>query len=426
MKLDVNISSAIRRWFRLGWGVAALGFTFVETGAQSPVIDFQYKSFSLENDAYNEIQNSIHLDSFFEALYELKTTHDRQINIVHIGDSHIQADYMTHLIRKNFQRHFGNAGRGLVVPFRVAGTNEPVNLSTSSTVTWESRRCVSSTPQLPVGIGGITIRSNQPGADLYISMNDTTADYSFRYVTLFYQNDENSFSFTVRDTAGNDLAFISPDSNKLPVDYTRVELTHPVNALTLQTSQTNSRQSQAVIYGLNLEKGEKGILYHSIGVNGARYEHYNRAERFALQLSALHPDLFIISLGTNEALQYPYLDKNFYQQIENLVSSLKQNNPSAKFILVTPPVAFRRKTRPNPGIQYIRDEIIRYAVENGYAFWDMYKVMGGEKATRTWKEIQLLRSDGVHYSREGYEYLGNLFYSALIRGYNQHVYNRLR
>jgi len=142
---------------------------------------------------------------------------------------------------------------------------------------------------------------------------------------------------------------------------------------------------------------------------------------FARQTQALQPDLFIISLGTNESVEYPYIDKNFSEHIHKLVQSLSEYNPQARFILVTPPDAFRRKVRPNPGIETVRSQIIQYAVENGLAFWDMYKVNGGKNSAAQWRMQGLLRPDGIHFSKDGYIYQGNLLYDAILKRYNQYV-----
>src|SRR4051812_38709684 len=106
--------------------------------SQSPVENI-YESFDLAKDESNIIQNANHLDDFFDKLYRLKLDPKEKISIIHIGDSHIQADYMTDVVRKHLQHDFGNAGRGLIVPCRVAGTNEPSNFRTSSQTSWLSQ-----------------------------------------------------------------------------------------------------------------------------------------------------------------------------------------------------------------------------------------------------------------------------------------------
>lgn len=387
-------------------------------------IDFTYKTYGLENDQDNVIQNAGHLEDFFERLYQLKITNDQKINIVHIGDSHIQADYLTSIVRRNFHRYFGNAGRGLIVPLSVAGTNEPNNFKTASNKTWESKRCVFPQQPLPIGIGGVTIASRDPDSNLEIWMNDLWLDYSFNALTLFYEKDANSFDFSIRDTSGKELGVMNSNSPESGVNYSQVNWEKGINAVTIQSVRSNTSQNRAIIYGAVLENSMSGVLYHTIGVNGAKFIHYNAAEHFIEQTAALKPDLFIISLGTNEAIDYPYLDKNFPSHIDKLVSALRSNNPGAKFILVTPQDVYRRKNKPNPGIMIIRNQIIQYAVENGLAFYDMFRAMGGENSAQAWRQSTLLRPDGVHLTKDGYEYQGDLFFQALLKGYNLYVPTR--
>lgn len=410
-----------------GWVEVLMSISFLYLSfnvAGQDTISFTYKSYNLENVADNVIQNTAHLDTFYESLYQQRTGGNRKINIIHVGDSHVQADYLTRIVRRNFQEQFGNAGRGLIVPARVAGTNEPPNFLSSSTVIWKAKRCIYPDHPMPIGIGGITINTDQPNAKLSLYMNDLWMDYSFNAVTLFFQKDITSFNFSVKDTANVELGFIGPFTSEPFVNYSKIVLPYSVGGLVLETLKSTPGQVQATLFGLNLENGKSGVLYHAIGVNGAKYAHYNAAMFFSKQTAALQPDLFILSLGTNEALDYPYLDKKFLQHMDSLITSLRENNPQARFLLVTPPDAFRKKTRPNPGIAKIREMIIQYAVENGLAFWDMYRALGGEGSATAWRKSELLRADGIHYTKDGYEYQGNLLYHALIKGYNRYVSDR--
>jgi lysophospholipase L1-like esterase len=396
--------------------------TTAEVTFCQPTIDFTYKTFGLENDGDNQIQNAAHLDDFFEELLQLKVTGKGKVNIIHIGDSHIQADYMTDVVRRDFQSHFGNAGRGLIVPLRVAGSNEPANIRSSSSFSWKVKRCVTPDHPLPIGIGGVTISSDRPDVGFSIRVNNNDqSNYSFNAVTLFFQKDVSSFNFAIRDTANKELAFVGPYTEEPFVNYSRVVLPHAVDQINIMALKSAEEQKQATIFGIDLDNGNDGIRYHAIGVNGAKYAHYNAAPHFARQTQALKPSLFVISLGTNESIGYPYIDKSLTSQIDKLVQSLRQFNPHAMFILVTPPDAFRRKIKVNPGIERVRDQIIQYAVENGLAFWDMYKATGGEQSATKWKNKGLLRHDGIHFSKEGYEYQGNLFYQAMVKSYNNYV-----
>jgi lysophospholipase L1-like esterase len=372
-------------------------------------------------DSINVIQNAEHLDDFYETLFKLEKGQQQVVSVIHLGDSHIQADFLTHTVRKSFQERFGNAGRGLVVPGTVAGTHDAFNVVSSSPLKWKSKRCIYPDQPLPIGIGGITINSDAASARFDVAMKDLWIDHSFNTLTLFFQKDISSFHFSVKDTANQSLAYIGAFTQEEFQNYSRVVLPYSVGSVTLETIRSTPQQVQATIFGLSLENGKRGVLYHAIGVNGAKYSHYNEALLFARQTSALKPSLIIVALGTNESLDYPNLDKNFSQHIDKLVNSLKSNNPQAKFVLVTPQETFRRRTRANPNSVKIRDQIVQYAIENGFAFWDMYKIVGGEGSAEAWKKSTLLRSDGVHLSRQGYEYEGSLLFEALMKSYNKYV-----
>ena len=412
-----------RPWLRLSIHALLVVMSSVNV-AYAQRVDFTYKTYGLEVTGDNVIQNAHYLDDFFEDLFQLQQQQDRKINIVHIGDSHIQADYMTSIIRRNFHRHFGNAGRGLIVSLRIAGTNEPNNYKTVSNVTWQSKRCVFPDQLLPIGIGGVTVSTSAPGADLEIHMNDLWLDYSFNKLTLFYEEDEESFEFRLRSPDGAELGMISYGGDDSTRNFAQVTWENSVDALTIEAMRANPRQNRATIYGTVLENSMPGVLYHTIGVNGAKFRHYTEAKHFAAQTAVLDAELFIISLGTNESINYPHISKNFFGEVAGLLSSLREHNPSAKFLLVTPQDAFRQKTKINPGIMQVREWIIQYAVENGLAFYDMFRAMGGEHSAASWSRHELLSRDGVHLTKDGYEYQGNLFYHALMKGYNQYVPTR--
>jgi lysophospholipase L1-like esterase len=166
------------------------------------------------------------------------------------------------------------------------------------------------------------------------------------------------------------------------------------------------------------------MVYHSIGVNGAKFKHYLAAGLFVDQTAALAPDLVILSLGTNEALDYPYFDPQFSNQLDSLIERLRAKNPNAKILLTTPPDSYRRKTRRNPGVEIIGNKITTYADLHNLAYWDLYQVGGGNHSADFWKKYRLMRFDGIHFTVNGYALQGNLLYDALMKGYNEYVQYR--
>lgn len=132
--------------------------------AASPAID----------SAKNTLENTKSLETLFAKLYTLKTNKSAQnVIFTHIGDSHIQADKITAVLRNEFQDYFGNAGRRLLFPFHVAKTNEPSDLQSTSISQWQSSRLSKMNPDVACGIAAYGIKTNQQNAEIIIQLKDS-------------------------------------------------------------------------------------------------------------------------------------------------------------------------------------------------------------------------------------------------------------
>lgn len=373
----------------------------------------------------NYIHNNEMLKYTFEKFYQQKTNNNQKIKIIHIGDSHLQADFITSLNRTTLQTEFGNAGRGLIVPLKIAHTNEPFNFATSSPNLWQSKRCVFPKQSMPIGIGGVTIRNDSENSSIYIKTIDAPQlSYAFNHLTLFYLKDDSSYDFTFKDSLGNDINSIKAKLEDKYPNVSTIHLSSLTNQISIHSMKSNEYQSRAVIFGISLENNNNGVLYHTIGVNGARFKNYTQAQYFCEQTKALEPDLIILSLGTNEAYDLNYNEDEFYSEIYGLFSKLKQENPKAEFLLTTPADSYYEKIKSNPRMSSVANTIICFATENNISYWDLQMVTGGKNSAYNWKKNKLLRPDGVHYTLDGYKLQGNLFCKAFLNAYNNYVSDR--
>ena len=83
-------------------------------------IDIPIPSF-IRTNSNHIIYNGADWSGLRKAFLESTTS---PVSIVHIGDSHIQADISTGTTRELLQYDFGNAGRGLVSPLKMIGPND--------------------------------------------------------------------------------------------------------------------------------------------------------------------------------------------------------------------------------------------------------------------------------------------------------------
>ena len=424
------------------WLFVMAGGYFVGTAQNRQQLYPEYNFLHAED---NYIGNHTRgMKHFYRQLSRLEEDRIRTINVVHIGDSHIQADWFSGELRRLLQDEFGTAGRGLVFPYSLANTNSPGDIHSQSNVSWHIDRIISSENYLPIGLSGITLRTYRPDFSLKVEVDDAPGlDYRFNKVTVFTGSDPDHFDLlasteplkegapiksatlapisTVFGTANEEELFpitlASRGINHFTSTIYLPELTHHIY---LQAWPDLERQRQATLHGLVLENfNASGILYHTIGVNSAQYRHYAAADIFAEQLQALSPDLVIISLGTNESVGY-FNRERFFNQVDELVHNIESHLPHAAIVFTTPPDAYYRG-KVNSNVDICRQVLLDYAFNNDLSCWDLYHVMGGTNSVEQWYQSGLAGRDRLHFTKSGYELQGKLLFEAIMKGYDAYL-----
>lgn len=382
----------------------------------------------------DSIQSPSSLQSFFDGLDSLGAGKDTVLTIVHLGDSHIQAGYYSGKVMRLLQAQFGNAGRGWIAPFKLSKTNEPDDYFISSSVReWVTGRCIQANKKCSIGIGGIGIQSVSPSINLDVRIAPNNgAGYSFNQAILY--RGEKAMPMlpagSFKDSIQTSLATVPAVAGVLADTF---RISHPVD--TLQLHSTRRKQGtdkllpasnfKNVYYGFSLTNGYPGVLYHSVGVNGAMYVNYTD-EAYVRQLALLKPSLLIISLGTNETFGRRFRSEEFGGQIRAFVSLVKKQMPETVILLTTPPECYKR-TYVNKKRTYVRNSntqlaakaIVKAAREEGVACWDLFAATGGKSSCTKWRKEKLMGRDRIHFTKDGYREQGTLLYRALMQSYNQ-------
>lgn len=425
------------------------------------------------------IYNADLLENFLYKLKDLETNKNRKINIVHIGDSHIQADLMTDMLRQKFQARFGNAGLGFAFPHSLAKTNGSSHLRFSSNGNWNSLRNIYPNDGSPVGLSGIALFSEK--SDFVIELNIRNEKYRFNNLKIITPENQQLFGLadatktivlksdtpkiiTHKIKSGETLSGIAnkykttvaqlkkanglKNNNiraganlKIPTGEMQPQKIETTDFIPLETESfvsdryyefqnldsldkiylmPNKEYSHFALNGIILENNESGILYHSIGVNGAKYSDYNKYPLFFDQLSALNPDLIVISLGTNEAFDN-LCDQCFYGQVEEFLSILRAKNPNVSLLITTPPPSLFKRKIPNDFCASYSNMIISNSLVNRYSVWDLYQAMGGNESMKNLVNQGLIAKDRVHYSSAGYKEQGTLLFEALMEAYQNYL-----
>ena len=271
------------------------------------------------------------------------------------------------------------------------------------------------------GISGITLSTIDTDFEMDISIlpNEYKVDYAFDRVTLFTGNQDNHSGIRVKGQRSMSNMLIGDDRQPTACKMLRASLIEPTREITLEGFKRKPHHRQVQLYGLMLEKnGARGVLYNMIGVNGAKYTHYNQSKYFLMQLRQTRPDLIIISLGTNEAISKDYQPSNFQQSMRKLVSTIREKIPYADILLTTPPDVLRGRMFAMNEVKEVSNSIKSYAVANNLACWDFFTLMGGSGAMRDWYDNGWANDDRIHLNPTGYRKQGRLLYDALMQSYD--------
>ena len=362
-------------------------------------------------------------DAFYEKLDSLLLFHSRSINIWHVGGSHVQADFFSHRMRSNLtDMQPGNIGvRGILFPFGMANTNWNHNYRMEYTGTWTAGRNIQRDTDFDFGISGIAATTTDSLATLTLVMNvGMTPSWQFSRLRLMgYASSDKVFPFAVEGEGEvRDTVYAMTDSLYggwlLPFDELRDSV---------QVRFCIPSGEQFTLTGLIPENDLKGINYYSSGINGAAVPTWLRCSCLPRDLGLVRPDLVIFAIGVNDAA-VPYGDFNaesFKAGYRRLIQMVERVSPGCAYIFITNNDTYRRESRrvkrANRNAPLVQKAFFELAREYGGAVWDVYDFMGGLDSSPRWRDAGLMSTDLIHFTRTGYELLGDLLYNALIDDY---------
>lgn len=341
-----------------------------------------------------------------------------QINVVHVGGSHIQADMWSDRLRQRLQTFFpGNRGsRGLIFPYRMAKTNNPANYQAEFTGTWSGCRCVQRDRGCTFGLTGINVTTRDEVTTIRIYFRGENSDeYAFDRVRVFYDQGPTSYDVRIADS----IPYTKEQD--LEGGFDRFQIGEFMTELKLEIRKTDTLQNHFTLYGIALESEDPGFIYHAIGVNGAATVSYKRCQLWEQHLRSIKPDLVIFSIGINDA-NGPNFDPNYYERnYDELVRRVYAANPDAAILFTTNNDSYYKRRYPNKNAEKVRKAMMNLAKRHGAAVWDMYGVMGGLGSIKTWVEAGLANPDKIHLLKPGYVLVGDLMFNALMQDYDTHL-----
>lgn len=355
------------------------------------------------------------LNHFFQKMEKAIENGEGEINILQIGGSHIQAGTMSNTIRRDLLLANPKliSGRGFVFPYSLGPkSNNPTDYRVKKEGNFTLVRNVHKEHARPLSTTGIAAFTSDTFPEFCIIFKDSLLQFKTQRVILIGNCSPKS-----------NIPTIWVDSSEyfpIAIDTNLGRYTYQVsfqNQFCVATNCTGDSLEEFVLNGLFLENEHRGITYHSIGVNGASVPSYLRCENFERDLDLFRPDLVIFGIGINDAFDPDFKRETFEQNYLMLIQKIKSYNPHCAFIFFTNNDSYKRvkkKFYNNTNAVAVQQTMYNLAAQTGGAVFDQYKIMGGRTSMYKWYKHNLAKYDRIHFTTEGYELMGHLFYNAFL------------
>ena len=131
----------------------------------------------------------------------------------------------------------------------------------------------------------------------------------------------------------------------------------------------------------------------------------------------------IFSVGINDAYDSQFTASNYEKNYDTLIQYFQTVSPNTALLFTTNNDSYFKRKYPNKKAEEVRTVMKNLATKYGGGVWDMYGLMGGLGSVRTWEKAGLAKKDKIHFTKAGYETVGDLLFEAIIKSYNDFLDN---
>jgi lysophospholipase L1-like esterase len=358
------------------------------------------------------------LNRFFSALARTQARQPGAVTrILHYGDSPTTADLITADVRALLQRRFGDAGHGYVLidkPWAWYG-HRGVQIRSSG---WRIEAASMSRARDKLhGLGGVSF-VGAPGATARIRLPDA----AHRSMEVYYLRRPDGGEFRI-EAGDHTLATVATAHESAESAFASIDLPPATAEVRLSVTAGAVR-----LFGISFEKREPGVVYHSLGLNGASIQmalwHFDAAH-WAGQLRHANPDLVVINYGSNESFFGGYLERHYPDELRQLLLRLKKAVPEASILVMSPMDRGERNGQGEivtpgalPRVIEIQHQV---AMETRCAFFNTFEAMGGAGTMARWYNgnPRMVAADFLHPTPQGAGRVGALFNQALVERFER-------
>ncbi|MBQ9653566.1 MAG: hypothetical protein IJV32_05015 [Bacteroidales bacterium] len=366
--------------------------------------------------------------TFFDPVFRRFEKDSNIVRVVHYGDSQIEMDRISADLRDALQERFGGMGTGMF-PALSNVPSASIYRSASGGFVQYTMYGDSTTQRAGHNRYGIMAQVVQMSGGGTISLRGTKSKTAyertrtFQTVTLLYGRASGGFkataaSDTLKPKAGierleSGVTVMRWDFGK-PVDKARITL-----------------GGNAEIYGITAD-GPHGVAVDNIPLRGCSGTIFSRISKplMAESMELGNVGLIILQFGGNymPVANSTQVISNYCTKIAEQIQYFHEAAPGAKILFIGPSdMGTSRNGRivTRPRLPEMVDSLKATALRNDAAYWDLFRMMGGENSMVQWvKHVPAYAgADYTHFTPAGAQKVGEALSRSFLTYYD---YYRLR
>ena len=360
---------------------------------------------------------------FFDPVFrQMEGATDHLVRVVHYGDSQIELDRISQDLREALQERFGGSGTGL---FPALGNVPSASISKAASGSFAQYTMYGdSTTQRAghnrygilaqvvqlTGSGTLTLRGSK-------NKNAREGVKTFESVSVLYGKGEN---LVVKAASGTDKP--EPEVRKGDNGTTLLtwRFSQPVEKATL------TFQGNAELYGIGAD-GNAGVAVDNVPLRGCSGTIFTRISKPLMTDSFALTDtrLIILQFGGNmmPMIRGAKQIEPYQEQIAKQIAYFHEVAPQAKILFIGPSdmgKSVNGRVVTWPHLPELVDSLKATALRNDAAYWDLYRMMGGENSMAQWVRHSppYAGPDYIHFTPAGAQKVGDALSRSFLTYYD--------
>lgn len=352
--------------------------------------------------------------TFFDTLFGLLENAKNQgttYRVMYYGDSQIEMDRISSVLREKLQEFFGGSGPNMIPAVQPVAT-----ISVSQNASGLNRYAVfgdASNHRASHNRYGVMAQFSQVMGGGSVTFNRTKHTQafdkakSFSTVSVLLGKNSQGFTASLRcDTIATEPKVLNASDEvslitwELPIDIKRGTITFKGNA---------------EIYAIMLD-GDEGVAIDNVALRGCSGTIFTRINENTMRQSfdLLGTRLIIMQFGGNRmpGITSTKSITSYITELEKQIQYMKRVAPKATLLFIGPADmgrSYNGKMGTWRGLPELNDSLRSMALRNHMAYWDMFNVMGGEGSMAQWVKHKpaLAGPDYIHFTFTGAQKIGS-------------------